>query len=198
MKSYCKYWNMDAKMPYGKKLRSLYQITKEARDRKMLIPANQYVEPTQLLTDTKMVFRLGPCPRRYLTCCGICTYRCDARCLQDIATRLHYLSVDTTVAESVRSSATNLLNAEMTDEAHYQMVSLIDIIFCGPKARRENKQFGKFDYAASLQKYQDEQGRNRIKVDAKTGIVLIHDWPDSGFCPHCLPAANRKGYTRTV
>ena len=124
------------------------------------------------------------CPRRTTVCCGTCERKCDARCVQDMYTKLNMLYASERRRCEKPSYLMQLIQSTLTDpELTYK--KLMDFFNDLQKERLVYEL--NYTPQTQIEHISEVCGRAYKKVNKQTGDIAIMYWPESGLCPYCVP-----------
>lgn len=195
--SFCKFPLME-EGAYKKLARNFLRNTPDIQEWNLLSLQDMYACGNDLAIISEVVpFRSEEC-RRSKRCCGVCTRRCYARCLQDSLHRLYMWRklVETTPKDEQESIPLGIRMIVKKDFDNHRELSwavgeilsqssntTVKEYMQDAKLRPEENPY-KVDYAPQVA-ISPVDGRRM--ADPVTGALHIMEWPETGLCPYCLP-----------
>ena len=144
----------------------------------------------------KIPFRLRVCPIG-LACCGMCSRTCSCRCIQDVLHKL-YIKAAPIIYNGVEGDylmreAYKIIRNPLAN--HLSIMEVFDSMYTKmggkPSGKEKNRAKDKrdlmYDYAPIAVGRPNKAGNIMRERNPETGEVLLHNWPDTGLCPYCLP-----------
>ena len=161
-------------------------------------------EPTiglrRAILEQEMPFKTQGCITM-VGCCGECTRKCKFRCVQDILNKLYTKAINIYMGyikyEDAPFENRIAYDTLMSTQINYETIlSVYDSVFSYRTGFKCNKVEDREDFDTENYKYNympmvdyiiTNKGKMRKQTDPNTGRLLIHEWPESGLCPFCLP-----------
>lgn len=142
-------------------------------------------------------FRVAGCSFM-LSCCGMCSRKCDVRCVQDTLHKL-YLKAFSVYAGISEGDVFARTACQVLMDPNINYATMLEVLYSFSihdwneeiEKLKEEDNFDsenyKYDYAPRTEAVFTTSGRRQQKCNPETGEVLFTNWPDSGLCPYCLP-----------
>lgn len=148
-------------------------------------------------------FKLKIC-RSGMACCGICTRRCDYRCVQDVIHKLYMkaacIYTGALAFEDADIASREAYKALTNPNTNYEtLVDIVNSIYvkAGGKLSEENRcnrdlshddlDRYMYEYAPIALARPNAAGAMLRERNPETGEVLLLEWPETGLCPFCIP-----------
>lgn len=142
-------------------------------------------------------FRISGCSFM-LSCCGMCSRKCDVRCVQDTLHKMYFKAYPVYAGISSGDVLSKVAYQTLMDP-NINYATMLEVLYSFSihdwneeiEKIKEETNFDsenyKYDYAPRTEVTYDSLGRGRKMCNPETGEVLFNSWPDSGMCPYCLP-----------